>query len=299
MTAEPVARDTWLRRTSQACVQMWRGQPAACIAAWTVMGLTLLCVCGPTLLGAITGDTMAQQHLGTGAQAPSTRHVFGTDVYGRDLLVRVLAGGQISLATGFFGALVAATFGTAFGAVAGFTGGRIDGLMMRFVDIVDALPYMFLVIVLVTVFGKSLVLLFVALGLVGWLLTARIVRGQMLALKEREFVLAAKALGASRRRLIFVHLLPNTWGPIIVSFTLSVPGMIMQEAFLSFLGLGVQAPRPSLGSLISEGAADATLFWWELAFPAGFLALLLLCLNLVGDGLQASLDPQRQSPRRA
>ncbi|KAK1548143.1 hypothetical protein Q3G72_031354 [Acer saccharum] len=246
---------------------------------------------GPWLLQLCTGDTIAQQHLDLGAQPPSWRHLFGTDIYGRDLLVRVLAGGQISLATGLFGAFVAASVGTLYGAIAGFAGGRIDGLMMRLVDIIDALPYMFLVIVLVTLFGKSLILLFVALGLVGWLLTARIVRAQMLALKEREFVLAARALGASRRRLLCYHLLPNTLGPIIVSFTLSVPSMVMQEAFLSFLGLGVQAPRPSLGSLISEGAASASLFWWQLAFPACFLAALSVAQLHVAVGPPSAATP--------
>jgi oligopeptide transport system permease protein len=273
-------------------------RPAVRRSGATVVGLSLACLLGPALLQVCRGDTFAQQDLAQGATPPSLRHFFGTDFYGRDLLVRVLVGGQISLATGLFGAAVAACVGTLYGACAGYAGGRIDNIMMRVVDVIDALPYMFLVIVLVTVFGKSLWLLFAALGLVGWLMTARIVRGQILALKGREFVQAARALGAGPARIIGYHLLPNTLSAVIISFTLAVPAMIMQEAFLSFLGLGVQAPRPSLGSLINEGAADATLFWWELFFPAALMALLLYCLNILGDGLRDSLDPKAQGGPR-
>jgi oligopeptide transport system permease protein len=182
--------------------------------------------------------------------------------------------------------------GSLYGAVSGYFGGRTDGVMMRIVDVIYALPYMFLVILLVTVFGQQLWLLFVALGLVGWLMTARIVRGQVLGLKEREYVQASKSLGASHSRIIFKHLIPNTLGPIIVYFTLTVPSMILQEAFLSFLGLGVQAPRPSLGALINDGANHMTVFWWELVFPGAVMALLLFSLNFLGDGVRDALDPQ-------
>jgi oligopeptide transport system permease protein len=163
---------------------------------------------------------------------------------------------------------------------------------MRIVDIIYVLPYMFLVIVLVTIFGKSLLLLFLALGLVGWLMTARNVRGQMLTLKEREFVLAARGLGVRGGTILVRHLIPNTLGPIVVYFTLTVPQMILQEAFLSFLGLGVQAPRPSLGALINDGASHMAVFWWELVFPGGVMALLLFSLNFLGDGVRDALDPQ-------
>ena len=171
-------------------------------------------------------------------------------------------------------------------------GGRVDDLMMRIVDVIYSLPYMFLVIVLVTIFGKSLPLLFLSLGMVGWLTTARIVRGQMLSLKEREFVLAARNLGVRGPTILFRHLIPNTLGPIIVYFTLTVPYMILQEAFLSFLGLGVQAPRPSLGGLINDGAQHMAVFWWELVFPGSVMALLLFSLNFLGDGVRDALDPQ-------
>lgn len=254
--------------------------------------LTLSCFLGPLLIRAVWGYDYETQNLAYGAQPPSLAHWFGTDFFGRDLLTRVLYGGQISLVVGLLAASVAASVGTVYGAVSGYVGGRVDDVMMRIVDVTYALPYMFLVIVLVTIFGKSLPLLFVALGLVGWLTTARIVRGQILSLKEREFVLAAKNLGARAPAIVFRHLVPNTLGPIIVYFTLTVPSMILQEAFLSFLGLGVQAPRPSLGALISDGASQMTVFWWQLLFPGGIMALLLFSLNFLGDGVRDALDPQ-------
>ena len=254
--------------------------------------LVVACFLGPLVIGAPWGYDYETQDLRYGAQPPSLSHWFGTDFFGRDLLTRVLHGGRISLIVGLLAASVAATIGTVYGALAGYVGGRIDGVMMRIVDIIYALPYMFLVIVLVTIFGKSLVLLFVALGCVGWLMTARIVRGQVLSLKEREFVLAARSLGVGDLGIVFTHLIPNTLGPIIVYFTLTVPTMILQEAFLSFLGLGVQAPRPSLGALINDGANHMAVFWWELVFPGAVMALLLFSLNFLGDGVRDALDPQ-------
>jgi oligopeptide transport system permease protein len=256
------------------------------------LALTLFSFAGPVLMKQLWGYDYETQNLGYGPRPPSAAHWFGTDYFGRDLLTRVLFGGQISLTVGLLAASVAALVGTVYGAVSGYLGGRIDGLMMRIVDIIYALPYMFLVIVLVTIFGKSLPLLFLSLGMVGWLMTARIVRGQMLSLKEREFVLAARSLGVRGPTILFRHLIPNTLGPIIVYFTLTVPSMILQEAFLSFLGLGVQAPRPSLGALISDGAQHMAVFWWELLFPGSVMALLLFSLNFLGDGVRDALDPQ-------
>ena len=254
--------------------------------------LTAGCFIGPLLIAATWGYDYESQNLRYGAQAPSWQHWFGTDYFGRDLLTRVLYGGRISLIVGLLAATVAALVGTLYGAVAGYAGGRVDGAMMRVVDVIYALPYMFLVIVLVTIFTRSLRLLFVALGLVGWLTTARIVRGQVLSLKEQEFVLAARSLGANGPRIVLRHLIPHTLGPIAVYFTLTVPSMILQEAFLSFLGLGVQAPRPSLGALISDGAQHMAVFWWELLFPGSVMALLLFSLNFLGDGLRDALDPR-------
>ncbi len=272
-------------------LQRLRDNRMARLGGMTTVLLTLACFLGPMILERTLGYDYEKQNLAYGAHPPSVAHWFGTDFFGRDLLTRVLCGGQISLVVGLLAASVAASVGTVYGAISGYVGGRLDGLMMRVVDVIYALPYMFLVIVLVTIFGKSLVLLFVALGLVGWLMTARIVRGQMLTLKEREFVLSARSLGVSAPAILFRHLIPNTLGPIIVYFTLTVPSMILQEAFLSFLGLGVQAPRPSLGGLINDGAQHMAVFWWELVFPGGVMAVLLFSLNFLGDGVRDALDP--------
>jgi oligopeptide transport system permease protein len=291
--------ETTLTADSTAGASLWqdawrrlRKNRMAIAGLWVTLGLTLASFVGPVLTHALWGYDYEGQNLDYGARPPTFVHWFGTDFFGRDLLTRVLFGGQISLTVGLLAAGVAATIGTLYGAVSGYVGGRLDGLMMRIVDIIYALPYMFIVIVLVTIFGKSLPLLFLSLGMVGWLMTARIVRGQMLSLKEREFVLAARSLGAGGSAILFRHLIPNTLGPIIVYFTLSVPSMILQEAFLSFLGLGVQAPRPSLGALINDGALHMTVFWWELVFPGGMMALLLFALNFLGDGVRDALDPQ-------
>lgn len=276
-------RDAWRRLKKNR---------AAVASGGIVLFLTAACFIGPTLMGLIFGYDYETQNLAYGARAPSAKHWFGTDFHGRDLFTRSLYGGQISLTVGILAALVAATIGTIWGAVAGYAGGKVDSAMMRIVDVLYTLPYMFLVIILVTIFGKSLGLVFLALGMVGWLMTARIVRGQVLSLKEREFVLAARSIGVTGGGIVFRHLIPNTLGPIVVYFTLTVPAMILQEAFLSFLGLGVQAPRPSLGALINDGAQHMTVFWWELVFPGGIMAALLLALNFLGDGLRDALDPQ-------
>jgi oligopeptide transport system permease protein len=269
----------------------------ALLGAVVSMIVIVCCFLGPLLIRATWGYEYDSQDLGYGARGPTWQHWFGTDFFGRDLLTRVLHGGQVSVAVGLLAATVAATIGTLYGALAGYAGGRIDGLMMRTVDVIYALPYMFLVMVLVTIFPRSLLLLFLALGLVGWLTTARIVRGQVLSLKEREFVLAAKSMGAGHARIVLRHLIPHTLGPIAVYFTLTVPTMILQEAFLSFLGLGIQAPRPSLGALINDGAQHMSVFWWELVFPGGLMALLLLSLNFLGDGVRDALDPQQRARR--
>lgn len=294
MVAVPIPERELVRGTSlwQDAWRRLRKNRAAVISAGLVVFLVLACFLGPAIISLTWGYDYEAQNLAQGAQPPSLAHWFGTDFHGRDLLTRVLYGGQISLTVGLLAALVAATIGTIWGAVAGYAGGRVDGAMMRMVDVLYTLPYMFLVIILVTIFGKSLVLVFVALGMVGWLMTARIVRGQVLSLKEREFVLAARSVGVRSGGIVFRHLIPNTLGPIIVYFTLTVPSMILQEAFLSFLGLGVQAPRPSLGALINDGAQHMAVFWWELVFPGGTMAVLLLALNFLGDGLRDALDPQ-------
>jgi len=257
-----------------------------------ILLLAVACLVGPPLIAATWGYDEQTQDLAYGPQPPSWKHPFGTDFYGRDLLVRVLSGGRVSLTVGFLAALVAATIGTVYGAVSSYAGGLVDAVMMRAVDVLYALPYMFLVIILVTILGKSLLLVFLALGAVGWLLTARVVRGQVMSLKQQDFVLAAKSLGTPGRDIVFRHLIPNTLGPVIVTFTLTVPSMILQEAFLSFLGLGVQAPRASLGALINDGANQMLVFWWTLVFPGSVMAIMLFALNFLGDGVRDALDPR-------
>lgn len=261
------------------------------ICGYVVLVIVVACVFGPFVMQ-FFGYDYQTQNLEYGAHPPSLKHWFGTDFFGRDLFTRVLYGGRVSLLVGFLAATVSATIGTIYGAISGYAGGRVDQLMMRIVDILYSLPYMFLVIILVTLFGRRLELVFIALGFVGWLMTARIVRGQVLSLKQQEFVQAARSVGVPDLTIILRHLIPNTLGPIIIYFTLTVPSMILQEAFLSFLGLGVQEPLPSLGALINDGASQMVVFWWQLVFPGSVMALLLFSLNFLGDGLRDALDPK-------
>jgi oligopeptide transport system permease protein len=217
---------------------------------------------------------------------------FGTDSNGRDLMVRVMLGGQISIAVGLAASLVSLGIGVVYGATSGYLGGRIDNVMMRFVEILYSLPFVFLVVVLVVFFGRSVVLIFAVIGAVQWLEMARIVRGQTLSLKRREFVGAAQALGLSDWQIIRRHIIPNTIGPVIVFVTVVVPQVILTESFLSFLGLGVQAPLASWGTLISEGAKNMQNAPWLLIFPSIFFVITLFSLNFVGDGLRDALDPK-------
>lgn len=224
-------------------------------------------------------------------------HYFGTDELGRDMLTRVVMGARVSLLVGFIATLVSFIIGVVWGATAGFLGGKVDNAMMRFVDVMYGLPFMFLVILLMVIFqdmpsDQKLYLLFMALGAVQWLTMSRIVRGQVISLKNREFVEAARAIGVGKRKIIFRHLIPNALGPIIVYVTLTVPAVMLEEAFLSFLGLGVQAPYASWGSLAAEGAKAFREYPWLIIFPGSALAVTLLSLNFFGDGLRDALDPQ-------
>ncbi len=223
---------------------------------------------------------------------PSAEHWFGTDANGRDLMVRVFYGGQISLLVGLVATFVSLVIGVSYGATAGFLGGRVDAVMMRLVDILYSLPFMFFVILLMVFFGRNIVLIFVAIGAVEWLDMARIVRGQTLSIKRREFIEAAHASGVPTHRIIFRHIVPNTLGPVVVYMTLTVPRVILLESFLSFLGLGVQEPLTSWGVLISEGARAMENAPWMLVFPAVFLAATLFCFNFIGDGVRDALDPK-------
>jgi oligopeptide transport system permease protein len=227
----------------------------------------------------------------------SWTHPMGTDNAGRDQLARVLQGGQISLFVGIIATLVSLLIGVSYGAIAGYLGGRTDNILMRLVDVLYSLPYVIVVIVLLSMFRSQtargqLILLFIALGSVSWLTMARIVRGQVLSLKNQEFVLAARATGVSTKRIIFRHIVPNTLGPVIVYATLTIPQIMLTEAFLSFLGFGVQAPLSSWGSLTSDGIQNIAIYPWQLIFPGVTMALTLFSLNFLGDGLRDALDPQ-------
>lgn len=250
--------------------------------------ITLFCFIGPFF----SPYSHEAQNLAYGAQGPSLKHWLGTDTLGRDLLVRIMEGGRISLGVGFLATAVSLIIGVTYGAVAAYLGGKVDAVMMRIVDILYALPFTIFVILLMVVLGRDIVLLFIAIGAVEWLTMARIVRGQVLSLKRQEFVEAAISLGYSNRRIVFRHLIPNVLGPIIVYATLTVPAVMLLEAILSFLGLGVQPPMASWGVLINEGKDAMTIFPWLLIAPAFFFSLTLFSLNFLGDGLRDALDPR-------
>jgi oligopeptide transport system permease protein len=263
---------------------------AATLSAWTIMALTVLVIVGPWLC-AYAYDYIDFARASSGPSFAS-KHFFGTDNLGRDLLVRTLYGGRISLLVGVVSTAVSLVIGVAYGAIAGYFGGRLDALMMRLVDILYALPFMFFVILLMVFFGRHLVLIFVAIGAINWLDMARIVRGQTLSLKHREFVEAAEAQGVGSFAIIRRHVVPNLLGVVAVYVTLTIPQVILVESFLSFLGLGVQEPMTSWGALVHDGADVLESAPWMLIFPAAFLAVTLFSFNFVGDGMRDALDPK-------
>lgn len=258
------------------------------------MGVILVIVlAGLSLLAPVIAPyEYEDQDLILGAAPPSGEHWLGTDVLGRDLFTRLLFGGRISLMVGICATIVSLIIGVTYGSISGYFGSRTDTVMMRIVDILYALPFTIFVIILTVVFGRNIILLFAVIGAVEWLTMARIIRGQVLAIRQQEFVQAAVVLGYSRARIIFRHILPNALGPIIVYTTLTIPQVILLESFISFLGLGVQPPQSSWGLLIKHGAETMESYPWLLVYPGVILSLALFALNFVGDGLRDALDPR-------
>lgn len=252
----------------------------------TLLVLALVCIVGPWL----SPYGYEEQNLANTFAPPGAAHWLGTDQLGRDLLVRLMVGGRISIMVGLIATSVALTIGVIYGAVAGFFGGKTDSIMMRIVDIMYALPFTIFVILLMVFFGRHIWLLFFAIGAVEWLTMARIVRGQIMSIKKMEFIEAARSLGLGKRRIIFRHMIPNILGPIIVYTTLTIPAIMLLEAFLSFLGLGVQPPMSSWGTLIKDGAEKMEEYPWLLLFPGTIFSLTLFSLNFLGDGLRDALD---------
>ena len=283
--AEIAGRSLW-----QDALARLRRNRAAVVSIFVLGIITLLAILAPYL-----SPHPFDEVYWDAIRAPpdfANAHWFGTDANGRDLFVRTLYGARVSLAVGLAATSVSLAIGVTYGAIAGYFGGRIDSAMMRFVDVMYSLPFLFFVILLMVVFGRHIVLIFVAIGAVEWLTMARIVRGQTLSLKRREFIEAARAGGVSTAKIIRRHIIPNTIGPVIAYSTLTIPQVILTESFLSFLGLGVQEPYTSWGVLVSEGAAEIESAPWMLIFPAIFLAASLFCFNFIGDGLRDAFDPR-------
>jgi len=281
----PLGRSLW----QDARRRLFKNRAA--VASLVILSIILLLAIFAPLLSPHPYDEIYWDRI----QAPpdfANSHWFGTDGNGRDLFIRTLYGARVSLAVGILATLVSLIIGVTYGAVSGYFGGKVDSLMMRFVDVMYAMPFMFFVILLMVMFGRNIYLIFAALGAVEWLTMARIVRGQTLSVKRREFIEAARAGGVRTYGIIFRHIIPNILGPVIVYATLTIPQVILTESFISFLGLGVQEPLTSWGVLISEGARVMEESPWMLVFPAIFLATTLFCFNFIGDGLRDALDPK-------
>jgi oligopeptide transport system permease protein len=269
-------------------IRRLRASPAAVPALLTLVAIVIITLLGPWLNPNNT-QTLDWLHV---AARPTLQaaHWFGTDRLGRDLYARTLAGARVSIAVGMVASMISILVGVGYGAIAGYLGGRTDQLMMRIIEILSGLPLIFFVIFLTVILGRSESLLFISIGAVGWLTMARIVRGQTLSIRQQEFIAAAVASGAGTGRIIAKHVIPNVIGPVIVYATLTVPQIILFESFLSFLGLGIQEPGASLGTLIAEGVGEMEAAPWMLLVPGSLLAVMLLCLNIFGDGLRDALD---------
>lgn len=261
-------------------------------AAMVGLGLLALLILLALLCPLFTSHSYYETHLVLKNQPPSKEFWFGTDELGRDLFTRVFWGARISLFIGFMATFIDLLIGVLYGSLAGLFGGKVDELMMRFADILYSIPYLLVVILLMVLIGSGIATILIALTMTGWIGMARMVRGQILQLKQLDFVKAATSIGASRWRLVFRHLLPNAMGPIIVTVTLTVPTAIFAEAFLSFLGLGIQAPMASWGTMTSDGLPALRFYPWRLFFPAGFISITMLSFNLLGDGLRDAFDPR-------
>jgi oligopeptide transport system permease protein len=274
-------RETWRR--------IWRNRVIA-ICGGILVGVVAVAIIGPM----VSPHNYLQTDFGNILQAPSLSgmHLFGTDDLGRDLFVRTLLGVQVTILVALVASTVSLVIGVLYGAVAGFAGGRIDAVMMRFVDTLYALPFIFFVILLMVAFERNFLLIFVAIGAVNWLDMARIVRGQTLSLREREFVQAAQLTGVSFAKIVLRHIAPNVIGMVVVYVTLTIPQAILVESFLSFLGLGIQEPQTSLGALVDAGVNQMEGASWMLLVPATLLALILLCFNFIGDALRDVFDPR-------
>lgn len=283
--AQPQSRSLW----QHAWLRLLKNKAAVTAVVLLVAMITLVII-GPWI-SPHPFDEIYWDRMSSGPDVENA-HYFGTDAIGRDLFVRTLYGGRVSLLVGVVATLVSLVIGVTYGATAGYLGGRVDTIMMRIVDILYALPFMFLVILLMVVFGRNILLIFVAIGGYIWLDMARIVRGQTLSLRRREFVEAAEAMGVSTPAIIARHIVPNLLGIVVVYVTLTIPQVILVESFLSFLGLGVQEPYTSWGALVNEGAQEMENAPWALIFPALFLAITLFCFNFIGDGLRDALDPK-------
>jgi oligopeptide transport system permease protein len=292
---EPVERlgpaVTSIRPTTTYRQDAWRRlkkNKLAMAGLYTVVFIIVVAVVGPW----VSHVSYSDQNLMQTNQPPDAEHWFGTDSLGRDLFIRVLYGARISLAIGIVASLINLTIGVVYGGIAGFLGGRIDRMMMNIVDILYSIPVLLYVILLMVILKPGLTNIFIALGVAYWLRMARIVRGQILSLKEQEYVLAARTIGAGNWRILFRHLIPNSMGPIIITMTLAIPEAIFTEAFLSFIGLGVAAPMASWGVLASEGVTSLRSYPFQLFFPAMAISITMLAFNFLGDGLRDALDPR-------
>ena len=264
---------------------------AAMFGVFILVSLIILAILAPV----ISPYPYDYQNLELGASAPSSAHLLGTDTLGRDLLSRLLYGSRVSLMVGFVATAVALVIGVTWGIVSGYYGGKVDAVMMRIVDILYGLPFIIFIILLMVVFGRNIWLLFGAIGAVEWLTMARIIRGQVLSIKNQEYVLSAKAMGVSNFYMFRRHIFPNVLGPIAVYATLTIPQVMLLEAFLSFLGLGIQPPMSSWGTLIRYGVESMEEYWWLLVFPGITFTITLFSLNFFGDGLRDALDPKTSS----